>query len=78
MDSFMGPYGIWAVSITLMGMGALLGGIDHGFFEPISRDWKGRMVMQKGLDLVVQNYPLFQLPAQYIFLGSGEARVRID
>ncbi|MCU0845805.1 MAG: hypothetical protein MUC76_12865 [Spirochaetes bacterium] len=47
MDSFMGPYGIWAVSITLMGMGALLGGIDHGFFEPISRDWKGRMVMQK-------------------------------
>ncbi|HSV98466.1 MAG TPA: hypothetical protein VLM75_16215 [Spirochaetota bacterium] len=47
MDILMGPYGIWAVSITLMGTGALLGGIDHGFFEPIGREWKGRMAMQK-------------------------------
>lgn len=47
MDGFMGPYGIWAASLALMGTGALLGGIDHGFFEPAGRDWKGRMVMQK-------------------------------
>ncbi len=47
MDAFMGPYGIWAASMALMGAGALLGGIDHGFFESIGREWKGRMVMQK-------------------------------
>lgn len=47
MDGFLGPYGIWAASLALMGAGALLGGIDHGFFEPVGRDWKGRMVMQK-------------------------------
>lgn len=47
MDGFLGPYGIWAASLALMGTGALLGGIDHGFFEPAGRDWKGRMVMQK-------------------------------
>jgi starch synthase len=34
----------------------------------------GRMVTQKGLDLVVDNDNLFGLPAQFVFLGSGEAR----
>jgi starch synthase len=48
-------------------------GLPENPFVPVIA-LAGRMVMQKGLDLVVQNYPLFQLPAQYIFLGSGEAR----
>ncbi len=34
----------------------------------------GRMVTQKGLDLIVNNHALFQLPAQFIFLGNGEPR----
>lgn len=34
----------------------------------------GRMVMQKGLDIVVRNHALFQTAAQFVFLGSGEAR----
>jgi starch synthase len=34
----------------------------------------GRMVTQKGLDLVVHNHALFQMPAQFIFLGSGEQK----
>lgn len=34
----------------------------------------GRMVTQKGLDLVIQNHALFQTPAQFIFLGSGEQK----
>lgn len=34
----------------------------------------GRMVTQKGLDLVIRNHALFQLSAQFIFLGSGEAK----
>lgn len=33
----------------------------------------GRMVTQKGLDLVVHNRGLFQSRAQFVFLGSGEA-----
>ena len=32
----------------------------------------GRMVTQKGLDLVVHNRGLFQNRAQFVFLGSGE------
>jgi starch synthase len=32
----------------------------------------GRMVTQKGLDLVVRNHGLFQGSAQFVFLGSGE------
>lgn len=34
----------------------------------------GRMVTQKGLELVVHNHALFQMSAQFIFLGSGEQR----
>jgi starch synthase len=34
----------------------------------------GRMVTQKGLDLVVRNHALFQMSAQFIFLGSGERK----
>ncbi|MBP7604992.1 MAG: hypothetical protein KBA15_13755 [Spirochaetes bacterium] len=47
MDEFAGPYGVWAVALALMGLGALLGGIDHGFFEPMGRETRGRVVMQK-------------------------------
>lgn len=34
----------------------------------------GRMVTQKGLDTVVHNHTLFNLAAQFVFLGSGERR----
>lgn len=34
----------------------------------------GRMVTQKGLELVVRNRALFDLGAQFAFLGSGERR----
>jgi starch synthase len=34
----------------------------------------GRMVTQKGLDLVVHNHGLFNGEAQFVFLGSGEKR----
>ena len=34
----------------------------------------GRMATQKGLDLVIHNHGLFQLPAQFVFLGSGDKR----
>ncbi|MEO5798522.1 MAG: glycogen/starch synthase [Gemmatimonadales bacterium] len=34
----------------------------------------GRMVTQKGLDLVIRNHALFQMPAQFVFLGSGEQK----
>lgn len=34
----------------------------------------GRLVTQKGLDLVVDNASLFALPAQFVFLGSGEQK----
>ncbi len=34
----------------------------------------GRMVTQKGLDIIVRNHGLFQLAAQFVFLGSGERR----
>lgn len=34
----------------------------------------GRMVTQKGIQLVIDNHPLFQLSAQFVFLGSGERR----
>ncbi|MGE0441769.1 MAG: glycogen synthase [Gemmatimonadales bacterium] len=33
-----------------------------------------RLVTQKGLDLIVGNFELFQLDAQFIFIGAGEAR----
>jgi len=47
MDEFVSPYGVWAAAIALMGLGALIGGIDHGFFEPLGRESKGRVAMQK-------------------------------
>ncbi len=34
----------------------------------------GRMVTQKGLDLIIDNPALFELPGQFVFLGSGERR----
>jgi starch synthase len=34
----------------------------------------GRMVTQKGLDLILQSRELFALDAQFVFLGSGELR----
>lgn len=34
----------------------------------------GRMVTQKGLDLVIRNHALFQMSTQFIFLGSGEQK----
>lgn len=33
-----------------------------------------RLVTQKGLDLVVATYGLFELDAQFVFIGAGEAR----
>lgn len=34
----------------------------------------GRMVTQKGLDLILQSHELLALDAQFVFLGSGEAQ----
>jgi starch synthase len=34
----------------------------------------GRMVTQKGLDLILQSHELLQMDAQFVFLGSGEPR----
>lgn len=34
----------------------------------------GRMVTQKGLDLILQSYLVRNLDAQFVFLGAGEAR----
>ncbi|HRP07650.1 MAG TPA: glycosyltransferase, partial [Gemmatimonadales bacterium] len=34
----------------------------------------GRMVTQKGLDLVIHNHALFQGDTQFVFLGSGEKK----
>lgn len=37
--------------------------------------WVGRLVQQKGIDLVIDLLPrLMQLPLQMVFVGSGEAR----
>lgn len=36
-----------------------------------------RLVTQKGLDLVIGSYSLFELPAQFIFIGAGEARFEL-
>lgn len=33
-----------------------------------------RLVTQKGLDLVIATYGLFELDAQFVFIGAGEAR----
>ncbi len=33
-----------------------------------------RLVTQKGLDIVIGTYDLFQLRAQFVFIGAGEAR----
>lgn len=33
-----------------------------------------RLVTQKGLDLVIATYGLFELNAQFVFIGAGEAR----
>jgi starch synthase len=33
-----------------------------------------RLVTQKGLDLVIATYELFELDAQFVFIGAGEAR----
>jgi starch synthase len=35
----------------------------------------GRMATQKGLDIVVHNRPLFNIAAQYVFMGSGDKRL---
>ncbi len=48
-------------------------GLPRNPFVPVVA-LAGRMVTQKGLDLVVHNHGLFQLPAQFVFLGSGEQR----
>ncbi len=36
-----------------------------------------RLVTQKGLDLVIGTYALFELPAQFVFIGAGEARFEL-
>jgi len=36
-----------------------------------------RLVTQKGLDLVIGSYSLFELPAQFVFIGAGEARFEL-
>ena len=36
-----------------------------------------RLVTQKGLELVIGSYSLFELPAQFIFIGAGEARFEL-
>ncbi len=36
-----------------------------------------RLVTQKGLDLVIGSYALFELPAQFVFIGAGEARFEL-
>jgi starch synthase len=48
-------------------------GLPENPFVPVVA-LAGRMVTQKGLDIVVHNHALFHLAAQYVFLGSGEAR----
>jgi starch synthase len=35
----------------------------------------GRMATQKGLDTVINNRALFQMPVQFVFMGSGEPRI---
>lgn len=40
-------YGFWALSQFFLGVSALIGGVDHGFFEPMGRDHPARVVFQK-------------------------------
>jgi hypothetical protein len=39
-------FGFWALAMLFLGVGALLGGIDHGFFEPRG-NFPARAVMQR-------------------------------
>lgn len=48
-------------------------GLPENRFVPLVA-LAGRMVTQKGLDLVVHNHGLFQGSAQFVFLGSGEQK----
>lgn len=48
-------------------------GLPENPFVPVVA-LAGRMVTQKGLEIVVRNHALFHLSAQFVFLGSGEAR----
>jgi starch synthase len=48
-------------------------GLPENPFTPVI-GLTGRMVVQKGLDIVVHNHALFRGAGQFIFLGSGEPR----
>lgn len=48
-------------------------GLPENPFIPVIA-MAGRMVTQKGLELIMDNPPLMQLPGQFCFLGSGERR----
>jgi starch synthase len=48
-------------------------GLPENPFVPVI-GLTGRMVTQKGLDIVVHNHALFKSPGQFIFLGNGEPR----
>ncbi len=39
--------GMWALAMVFLGLSALTGGIDHGFFELPEGNVQGRVVMQK-------------------------------
>jgi hypothetical protein len=46
-------YGCWAVTTLLMAAGALLGGIDHGFYEPAAALARARKIFQKATWLCI-------------------------
>jgi hypothetical protein len=72
--------GFWAMALLAMGASALVGGIDHGFFEPEgSTPW--RRVLDKAKNILAGVLAFFALltagrqffgaPAQPLFLAIG-------
>lgn len=60
----------WSVSMLLLGVAALLGGIDHGFIEPagLSRAWIQRLTW--GV-LGIMTYTIVQTIAAQFFYGKA-------
>lgn len=72
------PASYWIADLT--GKRKCKGSIQRAFGLPQHREvplvgMTGRLVTQKGLDLVVGNAELLQTGAQFIFSGHGEARL---